>query len=249
MFNGYKRQISKKVKKIVITPTYNESKNILTLINRIKDNVNDIDILVIDDNSPDGTSDIVAKFSESRNDIFLITRDGKLGLGTAYIEGFKWAIQNNYDIVIQMDADLSHDPKDLPRMLQAIKDYDLVIGSRYIDGVNVINWPMSRLLLSYFANIYSRIVTGLPIYDSTGGFKCYSINVLKNMPYKFINSEGYSFQIETTFYSWINKYNIKEIPIIFTDRTIGESKMNKKIIYEAVWIVLKLRLRRLFRFI
>ena len=237
------------MKKIVITPTYNESKNILTLINRIKDNVNDIDILVIDDNSPDGTSDIVAKFAESRNDIFLITRDGKLGLGTAYIEGFKWAIQNNYDIVIQMDADLSHDPKDLPRMLQAIKDYDLVIGSRYIDGVNVINWPMSRLLLSYFANIYSRIVTGLPIYDSTGGFKCYSINVLKNMPYKFIKSEGYSFQIETTFYSWINKYNIKEIPIIFTDRTIGESKMNKKIIYEAVWIVLKLRLRRLFRFI
>ena len=237
------------MKKIVITPTYNESKNILTLINRIKDNVNDIDILVIDDNSPDGTSDIVAKFSESRNDIFLITRDGKLGLGTAYIEGFKWAIQNNYDIVIQMDADLSHDPKDLPRMLQAIKDYDLVIGSRYIDGVNVINWPMSRLLLSYFANIYSRIVTGLPIYDSTGGFKCYSINVLKNMPYKFIKSEGYSFQIETTFYSWINKYNIKEIPIIFTDRTIGESKMNKEIIYEAVWIVLKLRLRRLFRFI
>ena len=237
------------MKKIVITPTYNESKNILTLINRIKDNVNDIDILVIDDNSPDGTSAIVAKFAESRNDIFLITRDGKLGLGTAYIEGFKWAIQNNYDIVIQMDADLSHDPKDLPRMLQAIKDYDLVIGSRYIDGVNVINWPMSRLLLSYFANIYSRIVTGLPIYDSTGGFKCYSINVLKNMPYKFIKSEGYSFQIETTFYSWINKYNIKEIPIIFTDRTIGESKMNKKIIYEAVWIVLKLRLRRLFRFI
>ena len=237
------------MKKIVITPTYNESKNILTLINRIKDNVNDIDILVIDDNSPDGTSDIVAKFADSRNDIFLITRDGKLGLGTAYIEGFKWAIQNNYDIVIQMDADLSHDPKDLPRMLQAIKDYDLVIGSRYIDGVNVINWPMSRLLLSYFANIYSRIVTGLPIYDSTGGFKCYSINVLKNMPYKFIKSEGYSFQIETTFYSWINKYNIKEIPIIFTDRTIGESKMNKKIIYEAVWVVLKLRLRRLFRFI
>ena len=237
------------MKKIVITPTYNESKNILTLINRIKDNVNDIDILVIDDNSPDGTSDIVAKFAESRNDIYLITRDGKLGLGTAYIEGFKWAIQNNYDIVIQMDADLSHDPKDLPRLLQAIKDYDLVIGSRYIDGVNVINWPMSRLLLSYFANIYSRIVTGLPIYDSTGGFKCYSINVLKNMPYKLIKSEGYSFQIETTFYSWINKYNIKEIPIIFTDRTIGESKMNKKIIYEAVWIVLKLRLRRLFRFI
>ena len=237
------------MKKIVITPTYNEGKNILTLINRIKDNVEDIDILVIDDNSPDGTSDIVAKFAESRNDIFLITRGGKLGLGTAYIEGFKWAIQNNYDIVIQMDADLSHDPKDLPRMLQAIKDYDLVIGSRYIDGVNVINWPMSRLLLSYFANIYSRIVTGLPIYDSTGGFKCYSINVLKNMPYKFIKSEGYSFQIETTFYSWINKYNIKEIPIIFTDRTIGESKMNKKIIYEAVWIVLKLRLRRLFRFI
>ena len=237
------------MKKIVITPTYNESKNILTLINRIKDNVNDIDILVIDDNSPDGTSDIVAKFADSRNDIFLITRDGKLGLGTAYIEGFKWAIQNNYDIVIQMDADLSHDPKDLPRMLQAIKDYDLVIGSRYIDGVNVINWPMSRLLLSYFANIYSRIVTGLPIYDSTGGFKCYSINVLKNMPYKLIKSEGYSFQIETTFYSWINKYNIKEIPIIFTDRTIGESKMNKKIIYEAVWVVLKLRLRRLFRFI
>ena len=237
------------MKKIIITPTYNESKNILTLINRIKDNVNDIDILVIDDNSPDGTSDIVAKFAESRNDIYLITRDGKLGLGTAYIEGFKWAIQNHYDIVIQMDADLSHDPKDLPRMLQAIKDYDLIIGSRYIDGVNVINWPMSRLLLSYFANIYSRIVTGLPIYDSTGGFKCYSINVLKNMPYKFIKSEGYSFQIETTFYSWINKYNIKEIPIIFTDRTIGESKMNKEIIYEAVWIVLKLRLRRLFRFI
>ena len=234
------------MKVLVITPTYNESKNILLLVEKIKNISSDSDILVVDDNSPDGTAKIVKNLLKNRNDIFLIERPGKMGLGTAYITGFKWAIDNNYDIVIQMDADLSHNPKDIKRMLEEIEKNDLIIGSRYVDGVNVNNWPMSRLLLSYFANIYSRLITGMPIYDSTGGFKCYRIDVLKNIPFNLIKSEGYSFQIETTFYSWKNNYKIKEIPIVFTDRTIGESKMTKKIIYEAIWIVIKLRIQRIF---
>ena len=234
------------MKVLVITPTYNESKNILLLVEKIKNISPDSDILVVDDNSPDGTAKIVKNLLKNRNDIFLIERPGKMGLGTAYITGFKWAIDNNYDIVIQMDADLSHNPKDIKRMLDEIGKNDLIIGSRYVDGVNVNNWPMSRLLLSYFANIYSRLITGMPIYDSTGGFKCYRIDVLKNIPFNLIKSEGYSFQIETTFYSWKNNYKIKEIPIVFTDRTIGESKMTKKIIYEAIWIVIKLRIQRIF---
>ena len=234
------------MKVLVITPTYNESKNILLLVEKIKNISSDSDILVVDDNSPDGTANIVKNLLKNRNDIFLIERPGKMGLGTAYITGFKWAIDNNYDIVIQMDADLSHNPKDIKKMLKEIGKNDLIIGSRYVDGVNVNNWPMSRLLLSYFANIYSRLITGMPIYDSTGGFKCYRIDVLKNIPFNLIKSEGYSFQIETTFYSWKNNYKIKEIPIVFTDRTIGESKMTKKIIYEAIWIVIKLRIQRIF---
>ena len=234
------------MKKIVITPTYNESKNILVLIKKIKNIDSDLHILVIDDNSPDNTSELVQQFANDRNDIFIINRTEKLGLGTAYITGFKWAIKNNYKFVIQMDADLSHDPKELAVMLEKIKNYDLIIGSRYINGVNVINWPMSRLLLSYFANIYSRLITGVPVFDLTGGFKCYKIETLKKMPFKSIKSEGYSFQIETTFYAWLNKFLIKEIPITFTDRTVGQSKMSKKIIYEAIWVVLKLRLKRVF---
>ena len=234
------------MKKIVITPTYNESKNILVLIKKIKKIDSDLHILVIDDNSPDNTSELVQQFANDRNDIFIINRKEKLGLGTAYITGFKWAIKNNYNFVIQMDADLSHDPKELAVMLEKIKNYDLIIGSRYINGVNVINWPMSRLLLSYFANIYSRLITGVPVFDLTGGFKCYKIETLKKMPFKSIKSEGYSFQIETTFYAWLNKFLIKEIPITFTDRTVGQSKMSKKIIYEAIWVVLKLRLKRVF---
>ena len=234
------------MKKIVITPTYNESKNILVLIKKIKKIDSDLHILVIDDNSPDNTSELVKQFANGRNDIFIINRKEKLGLGTAYITGFKWAIKNNYNFVIQMDADLSHDPKELAVMLEKIKNYDLIIGSRYINGVNVINWPMSRLLLSYFANIYSRLITGVPVFDLTGGFKCYKIETLKKMPFKSIKSEGYSFQIETTFYAWLNKFLIKEIPITFTDRTVGQSKMSKKIIYEAIWVVIKLRLKRVF---
>jgi len=234
------------MKKIVITPTYNESKNILVLIKKIKKIDSDLHILVIDDNSPDNTADLVQQFANDRNDIFIINRKEKLGLGTAYITGFKWAIKNNYNFVIQMDADLSHDPKELAVMLEKIKNYDLIIGSRYINGVNVINWPMSRLLLSYFANIYSRLITGVPVFDLTGGYKCYKIETLKKMPFKSIKSEGYSFQIETTFYAWLNKFLIKEIPITFTDRTVGQSKMSKKIIYEAIWVVLKLRFKRVF---
>tara|TARA_Y100001935_G_scaffold227235_1_gene205409 strand:+ start:77 stop:790 length:714 start_codon:yes stop_codon:yes gene_type:complete len=234
------------MKKIVITPTYNESKNILVLIKKIKKIDPNIDILIIDDNSPDNTSGLVEQFAKDRNDIFIINRKEKLGLGTAYITGFNWAIKNDYNFVIQMDADLSHDPKEIVVMLDKINNYDLVIGSRYINGVNVINWPMSRLLLSYFANIYSRLITGVPIFDLTGGYKCYRIDTLKKMPFESIKSEGYSFQIETTFYSWTNKFRIKEIPITFTDRTVGQSKMSKKIIYEAIWVVLKLRLKRIF---
>lgn len=235
-------------KSLIIIPTYNELENITLLIpdllNRCKNL--DLDILIVDDNSPDGTGNYVEDLSKEEPRIKLIRRAGKMGLGTAYIEGFKYAIANKYDYVFEMDADYSHDPKEIKNFLKAIKKYDLVIGSRYVKGVNVVNWPMRRLLLSYFANKYTRLITGLPICDATGGFKCFRREVLEKIDLTQIKSNGYTFQIEMNFKAWKKGFNIGEIPIIFIDRTAGHSKMSKKIVHEAIFMVWKLRIRSIF---
>lgn len=233
-------------KSIVIIPTYNEINNIKKMLQKIFEVFPDTDILVVDDNSPDGTGEYVKEQSEQDNRIKLIQRAGKLGLGTAYVAGFKYMLENGYDLAFQMDADFSHDPGELINMKKGIEDYDLVIGSRYIQGVNVINWPMRRLLLSYFANKYSRIVTGIPVRDATGGFKCFRRAVLEAIDLDNVKSNGYSFQIEMNFKAWKKGFRIKEIPIIFYERMEGASKMSKKIVREAVFMVWKLRLRSLF---
>ncbi|HQJ74859.1 MAG TPA: polyprenol monophosphomannose synthase [Bacteroidota bacterium] len=234
-------------KALVCIPTYNEIENIEKIIPKILSMDDEIEVLIIDDNSPDGTGDKVEEMMRENKRIHLIKRPGKMGLGTAYVEGFKYAIKNNFDLVFEMDADFSHDPNTIPSFLEAIKDNDLVLGSRYINGINVLNWPMKRLLLSYFANVYTKIVTGMKINDATGGFKCFRIEVLKSIDLDKIKSNGYSFQIEMTFKAWKKGFRIKEIPIIFMDRQQGTSKMNKKIIHEAIFMVWKLRFRSLFK--
>ncbi|MEW6506534.1 MAG: polyprenol monophosphomannose synthase [Bacteroidota bacterium] len=231
------------MKTLVIIPTYNELNNIQKLVPEILANYPNLNILVVDDNSPDGTANYIEEISGKDLRIHLIKRNGKLGLGTAYVAGFKYAISNNYDVVIQMDADFSHDPKEIKNFLELILIYDLVIGSRYIYGVRVINWPIRRLLLSYFANLYTRIITGLPIKDGTGGFKCIRKEVLQAIDLDKIHSNGYSFQIEINFLAWKKKFKLTEMPIIFVDRVKGSSKMSKKIVYEAVFMVWKLRLK------
>ncbi len=231
------------MKLIVAIPTYNEIDNIEKLINEILQILPQMDILVVDDNSPDGTAETVRKISETDNRVNLMYRPEKKGLGTAYCEGFQWALDRGYDYIFEMDADFSHDPKELLVFLNEIQNYDLVIGSRYITGVNVVNWPLSRLLLSYFASVYTRMVTGLPVRDTTSGFKCFRASVLKNINLKSIHSNGYGFQIEMNYRMWKLGARIKEIPIIFIDRRSGVSKMNKKIIWEAVWLVWKLRFK------
>ncbi|MFO7445998.1 MAG: polyprenol monophosphomannose synthase, partial [Ignavibacteriaceae bacterium] len=223
--------------------TYNELENIGRLIPDILDQHQDVDILIVDDNSPDGTGNFVEQLSKENEKIKLIKRAGKMGLGTAYVAGFRYALKNNYDYIFEMDADYSHDPKEIKNFLTAIKDYDVVIGSRYKDGVNVINWPMSRLLLSYSANIYTRIITGLPINDATAGYKCFRRKVLESIDLEKINSNGYSFQIEMHFKAWKKGFRIGEIPIIFVDREKGMSKMSKKIVREAIFMVWKLRIK------
>ncbi len=232
-------------KTLVIIPTYNERENIQKLIPLILEKYPEINILIVDDNSPDGTAEYVENFSKQDSRVHLIKREKKLGLGTAYVTGFKYMLNNGYDVAIQMDADFSHDPKEIKHFLKKIKDYDLVIGSRYINGVRVINWPIRRLLLSYFANLYTRVITGMPIKDATGGFKCFKRKVLESIDLNNIHSNGYSFQIEMNFRTWKKKFKITEIPIVFVERTKGISKMSKKIVYEAVFMVWKLRLRSL----
>lgn len=234
-------------KVLVIIPTYNEADNIKTVIVKvIRRNVPNLNILVVDDNSPDGTSDIVEKISKKDSRINLIKREGKLGLGTAYVEGFKFALKNGFDYIFEMDADLSHYPGDIPKFLEQMKEHDLVIGSRYLKGVNVINWPFSRLALSLFANWYTRMVTGLPIKDCTSGYKCFRREVLESIDLDRISSDGYSFQIEMTYKAWKKNFRIHELPIIFVDREKGDSKMTRKVMREAAWIVWKLRLLNLF---
>lgn len=233
-------------KTLIIIPTYNESENISLILESIEKLDLGFEILVIDDNSPDGTAALVEEFSKGNPKIHLLKRTGKLGLGTAYVKGFQWAIEKNYDIVCQMDADFSHNPKVLGQFLEKIKDNDLVIGSRYITGVNVVNWPLSRLLLSYFANGYSKIITGMPIKDATGGFKCIRIEALKAIDLAKVHSDGYSFQIEINFKIWIKNFRVIEIPIIFRDRERGTSKMHPDIIWEAAFLVWRLRLGKIF---
>ncbi len=232
-------------KSLVIIPTYNELENIKTLIPDIIGRYRNVDILIVDDNSPDRTWQYVEDLRKSSDRINLIKREKKMGLGTAYVEGFKFALGRDYELIFEMDADYSHDPKEIKNFLKSIENYDLLIGSRYIDGVNVVNWPIRRLLLSYFANYYTRVVTGLPLKDATGGFKCYRRTVLESINLDKIKSNGYAFQIEINFKAWKKGYRIAEIPIIFVDRTKGKSKMSKKIVREAVLMVWKLRIRSL----
>ena len=234
------------MKTLVISPTYNERKNIKLLVDMVLGNYPDFDLLIIDDSSPDGTSEKVKDLQSKYENLYLEIRGKKSGLGTAYIYGFKWALDHKYDRIVQMDADLSHNPKDLPMLVKILDEYDLVIGSRYIKGISVVNWPLRRLMLSYGANTYSRIITGMPIMDGTGGFKAWKSEVLSDIDLDSVRSQGYSFQIEMNFRAWIKDYKIKEVPIIFSDRTIGQSKMSKKIVYEAVFMVWRLRIWKIF---
>jgi dolichol-phosphate mannosyltransferase len=230
-------------KSLVIIPTYNELENVKLIIPDLLGRYNNLDILVVDDNSPDGTGGFIRELAESNDRIKLIVREKKMGLGTAYIDGFKYALKNDYEYIFEMDADYSHDPKEITNFLKAIKEYDLVLGSRYINGVNVVNWPMRRLLLSYFANIYTRLVTGMPIMDATGGYKCFRRKVLEAIDFSDVKSNGYAFQIEITYKVRRKGFKIGEIPIVFVDRIMGQSKMSKKIVHEAVFMVWKLRIK------
>lgn len=229
------------MKSIVVIPTYNESDNIRNIITAVLNVQNDLNILIVDDNSPDGTSAIVQEMMQTDNRIHLITRAGKMGLGTAYCEGFQYCLDLGFEAIMEMDADFSHNPEDIPRFLEEIKHNDVVIGSRYISGMNVVNWPLHRLILSYGANIYSRIISGLPLKDATGGFKCFRAEALRKIDLKAIHSNGYGFQIEMNYRLWKLGAKIKEISIIFIDRRSGVSKMNKKIIWEAIFLVWKLK--------
>lgn len=227
---------------VIIIPTYNERDNIELLLPKIRTTLPGVHILVVDDSSPDGTADVVRRIAQDTEGIFLLSRSKKEGLGRAYIAGFSWALKHSYNYVFEMDADFSHEPSFLPDFLGAIQTNDLVIGSRYKSGVNVINWPMSRLLLSYFANQFVRFVTGIPVQDCTAGFKCFRRELLEKLPLKKISSSGYSFQIELHHFAWKHGFSIAEIPIVFTDRKIGASKMSTNIILEALFLVWKLRL-------
>lgn len=232
---------------LVIVPTYNEAENLRKIVPQILAQDPRLEILVVDDNSPDGTGRIAEELSGAEPRVHVLHRQGKQGLGTAYLAGFRWALGCDYAYVFEMDADFSHDPKHLPQFLAAIQDADLVIGSRYLNGrVTVVNWPMGRLMLSYAANIYARIVTGLKLFDATGGFKCFRRKVLEEMSLDAVRSNGYAFQIEMSFRAFRRGFRIVEIPIVFVDRTQGESKMSGAIVREAIWMVWRLRLQALF---
>ena len=235
------------MKSLIIVPTYNELENIRRLLPELMALGPDIRVLVVDDNSPDGTGKLADELAAENDRITVLHRPGKLGLGSAYVAGFKFAIQQDVDCVFEMDADFSHDPAMIPRFIEQIAFCDVVIGSRYISGINVVNWPMSRLLLSYFANIYTRVVTGMTIRDTTSGYKCFRREVLEHIDLDDVRSDGYAFQIEMNFRCWRKGYRIREIPIIFVDRRSGTSKLSQGVINEAVWIVWWLRLQRLFR--
>ncbi|MBI1804271.1 MAG: polyprenol monophosphomannose synthase [Ignavibacteriae bacterium] len=234
-------------KTLVVTPTYNEADNIEQFITDVLKQSPDIQILIVDDNSPDKTGDIVARMMETNSRVHLIRRPYKMGLGTAYVEGFRYAIARHFDYVFEMDADFSHNPDEIPHFLKRMNECDLVLGSRYTNGVRVVNWPIRRLLLSYSANVYTRIVTGMPVKDATGGFKCFKRKVLESINLDNVRSNGYAFQIEMNFKTWSKGFKVCEHPIIFFDRRSGVSKMSKKIVYEAVFMVWKLKLQKIFR--
>lgn len=230
-------------KTLIAVPTYNEKENLPTLLERLMDLPDDVHVLVVDDGSPDGTGDIAEAWTRRfEGRVHLMRRTGKLGLGSAYVAAFRWALERDYELVFEMDADFSHDPKYVPAMLEAAQDADLVIGSRYVTGVNVVNWPMQRLLLSWFANLYARFVTGLPVHDCTGGFKCFRRKALEAIDFTRIASGGYSFQVEMNYKVWKKGFRLKEVPIVFVDRFAGASKMSGSIIGEALFLVLRLRL-------
>ena len=234
------------MKTLIISPTYNEKDNISTIIHEVFVRDHNHHMLIIDDNSPDGTADIVRELKKTYSNLHLVVRDKKNGLGKAYIFGFKWALKRDFEAIVQMDADMSHHPKEIEQMKKLLKNYDLSIGSRYIDGVSVVKWPIRRLILSYGANLYSRIITGMPLRDATGGFKVWKRKVLESIDLDNVKSSGYSFQIEMNFRAWIKGFKLVEHPIIFIDRTIGQSKMSRKIMFEAIWMVWRLRIWRIF---
>ena len=227
---------------LVIIPTYNERENVRRIIDHVLKQDGRIEVLIVDDGSPDGTGQIVAELEAADPRVHLLEREKKMGLGTAYIAGFRWALERDYQYIMEMDADFSHDPSHLPQFLRAIEDADLVLGSRYQQGrVTVVNWPITRLILSYSANLYARAVTGLPVWDATGGFKCFRRSVLEAIDLSRVRSNGYAFQIEMSYRAWKRDFRIVEIPIVFVDRTEGTSKMSKSIVREAIWMVWRLR--------
>ncbi len=236
-------------KKLVIIPTYNEKENVANIIRAVFDLRENIHVLIVDDGSPDGTATIVKTLQkEFPGALNILEREGKLGLGTAYITGFKWALEHHYDIVCEMDADFSHNPNDLPKLFAACStSTDVAVGSRYVSGVNVVNWPIGRVLMSYFASKYVKIITGLKVYDTTAGFVCYRAEVLKTIELDKIRFIGYAFQIEMKFTAWKCGFTIEEVPIVFVNRVLGTSKMSGGIFNEAVWGVIKLKWRSLFR--
>ncbi|MBQ2019751.1 MAG: polyprenol monophosphomannose synthase [Rikenellaceae bacterium] len=235
------------MRNLVLIPTYNERENVSAMIDKVFSLPVEFDILVIDDGSPDGTADIVRERQKDYPDrLHLLCRKGKLGLGTAYLAGFRWGLERDYDYIIEMDCDFSHNPDDLPRLVAAAEEgADVVIGSRYVQGVNVVNWPMSRLLMSYCASIYVRTVTGMPVHDATAGFVCYSRRVLERMDLDKVEMKGYGFQIEMKYSAWKLGFKIREVSIIFIDRVLGQSKMSSSIFGEAFFGVMKLRLRKI----
>ena len=230
---------------VIIIPTYNEIDNIERMLTTIFTKYPEISVLVIEDGSPDGTANVVKRLAGTFKNLFMIERKGKLGLGTAYVTGFKWALEKGYQFVFEMDCDFSHDPDSIPDLLSAAQSNDLVIGSRYINGIRIINWPFKRLLLSYGASIYTRCITGIPVFDTTGGFKCFTRKALEALDLNKIISNGYSFQLELNYKVWSKGLSIKEVPIIFYERRDGQSKMSGGIIFEAVFAVFRLRFKRI----
>jgi len=233
------------MEKLIVVPTYNERENIQSLIDQLLSLPYGLEVLVVDDGSPDGTGDLVAERAQTEPRVHLLRRAGKMGLGSAYVAGFKYALERGAEYVFEMDADFSHDPKAIGQFLEAAQGADLVLGSRYLHGVTVVHWPLRRLILSYCANLYTRLITGLPVRDATGGFKCFRRRALAALDLDRVRSDGYAFQIELTYKVWRLGLRIREIPITFVDRRAGVSKMDRRIVWEAAWLVWRLRMMRL----
>ena len=229
------------MKALVVIPTYNERENIAELLKRIFAQRLPLEVLIIDDHSPDGTGAVADELKAQDPRVHVMHRAGKMGLGSAYVAGFRYALERDFDAVFEMDADFSHNPESLPEFLRELETADLIVGSRYLHGVTVVNWPLSRLILSYLANVYSRVITGMPLKDATGGYKCFRRQVLESIDLSRVRSDGYGFQIEVNFKAWRKGFRIREIPILFVDRRAGESKMSRRIVWEAAWMVWRLR--------